>query len=120
MNPGTSRLPFVATLFAMSMAVMGSTDAFTVHSIIEKPDEPGARHGMYGLWVRHTIGSSYLLISDGPKLRGHLERHLSRVVDHCDADGGGWKVFNRVSPMPEPDPGTAPEEPADESSSGQS
>lgn len=234
MNPGTSRLPFVATLFAMSMALMGCTDAFTVHSIIEKPNEPGARHGMYGLWVKHTIEESYLvlqiasvanperpcevaevriweepdaledapllegracltevaghtvveistlknpvlylqylvrleptriavcedrtlwgllamaageespeeerlkialagleytlrdweeeeqlfLISDGAKLRGHLEKNLSRVVDRCNADGDGWKVFNRVNPMPETDSGVAPAEPADES-----
>lgn len=51
MKPTTSRLALVATLCAMSMAVMGCTDAFTVHSIVEKPNEPGAPHSMHGLWV---------------------------------------------------------------------
>jgi len=51
MNPGTSRLPLVATLVAISMATAGCTDAFTVHSIVENPDEPGPPHDLYGLWV---------------------------------------------------------------------
>jgi hypothetical protein len=220
----------------MSIALMGCVDAFTVHSIVEKPDEPGARHDMYGLWVRHTSEGSYLvlriapvstpdracevaevrlwaepaalddgpplegracltelagktvveistltdpvlyhqylvsleptqisvcgeqpiwgllaplagegfsegerlqialdgleytlrewgnferlfLISDGANLRAHLDKSLPRVVEHCDSEDGGWMVFNRVNPMPEPDPGAAPDEPADESPS---
>jgi hypothetical protein len=35
MNPETKRLPMVATFVAISMIVMGCTDAFTVHSIVE-------------------------------------------------------------------------------------
>jgi hypothetical protein len=45
MSPRTSPLALVAALCAMSMASTGCTDAFTVHSIIEKPNEPGAPHG---------------------------------------------------------------------------
>lgn len=130
MNPRTSRLPLVATLFAMNIALIGCTDAFTVQSIIEKPDEPGARHDMHGLWVR-PMSEGYavlriapvskperacevgdeeqlFLIADGPELRGHLAMNLSRVVGRRNADGGGWKVFSRVNPMPEPGPGAAP------------
>jgi len=66
MNPGTSRLPLVATLVAISMATAGCTDAFTVHSIVENPDEPGPPHDLYGLWVRHAIEDSYLVLRIAP------------------------------------------------------
>jgi hypothetical protein len=66
MNPRTSRLPSVASLCAMSIAVMGCTDAFTVHSIIEKPDEPGPPHNMYGLWVHQFDSEGYAVLKIAP------------------------------------------------------
>jgi hypothetical protein len=66
MNPTTSRLALVASLCAMSIAVMGCTDAFTVHSIIEKPDEPGPPHNMYGLWVHQFDSESYAVLKIAP------------------------------------------------------
>jgi hypothetical protein len=62
MNPRTSPLALLAALCAMSMASMGCTDAFTVHSIIEKPNEPGAPHGMHGLWVHQYDPDSYAVL----------------------------------------------------------
>ena len=57
-----------AGLVAISVAVMACTDAFTVNSIVENPDEPGPPHNLYGLGVnsKDADPEGYLVLRIGP------------------------------------------------------
>lgn len=72
MTPRTPQLPLVATLVAISMIAM-----------------EGLQYTSGGTDLRQIF-----LISDGEKLRAHLEAHLQRIVAACDVDDGKWVVLD--------------------------